>query len=193
MYQKRNKEISIISLFLGDYSKKYYLREISKKTGMPLKTTQAALLKLEKMRILKPEISGKNKYFYLNLDNIETKSLILQAEILRTADFIKKYPVFNSFLKEIKHLSEPIIIFGSFARLDADRTSDVDIIVVSDGKVELPSHALPNRLHRIEFSEKDFVRAFVAGETMIEKVRESHVIINNHSFFVNLMWNKYAR
>ena len=154
-----------------------------------LRQNPAETAKRQKQR----QNSGKNKYFYLNLENIETKSLLLQAEIQKTMDFMKKYPVFQSFVKELKSISSPIIIFGSFARFSADRNSDVDMLVVSDKKIELPSHLLPHKIHEINITEDNFIKAFKEGETIIEKIKENHIILNNHSFFLNLMWNKYAR
>ncbi len=102
MYQKRNRELDILGLYIGGYAKQFYLREISKLAKIPLKTTQNLISNLEKERILKSILRGKNKYFQLNLDNIQTKFYLLQAEIHRTSLFINKYPVFRTFLKEIK-------------------------------------------------------------------------------------------
>ncbi|MEK6904149.1 MAG: hypothetical protein AABW87_01000, partial [Nanoarchaeota archaeon] len=73
MYQKRNKELDIIALYSGNYKAEFYLRQISKLAKLPLKTCQNALINLEKGRILKSNVEGKNKYFSLNLDNIQTK------------------------------------------------------------------------------------------------------------------------
>ncbi len=193
MYQKGNKEIQVMRLYLGDYLKRLFLREISRLSGLALKTTQRILGNLEKARILKSEISGKNKYFFLNMDNIETKPMLLQAEIFQTMQFVEKYPVFKSFLKEIKNISEPIIIFGSFAKFTSSKDSDVDMLLISDKKTGLPFHLLPNRVHEINLSENQFFKASKKGELLIKKIEENHVILNNHSFFVNFMWEKYAR
>ena len=37
MYHYRNNELEIISLFRGDYKARFYLREISKLSKLPLK------------------------------------------------------------------------------------------------------------------------------------------------------------
>ena len=79
MYQKRNKELDVISLFRGSYKARFYLREISKLSKLPLKTCQNVLNGLEKDKILKSKVEGKNKYFFLNLENIKTKSYLLQS------------------------------------------------------------------------------------------------------------------
>ena len=192
MYQKGNKELDVLALYLGDYSVKFYLREISKASGLALRTTQRVLTELEKARIVKSQVRGKNKYFYLNIENIETKYMLLQAESQRTLAFLEKYPVFKTFLKEIKNETYPIIVFGSFAKFLATKTSDVDILVIADKKTELPRHLLPNKIHELRLSAGNFRKAYKAGETLIKKVEENHIILNSHSFFVDWMWNNYT-
>ena len=193
MYQKRYDEEAVVALYTENYLKEIYLREISKLSNIPLKTTQRTLEHLEKNRILKSEISGKNKYFSLNLDNIETKQALLQAEIYKTNIFLKKHSFFKTFLKDFKEISATIIIFGSFAKQKESKESDVDILIISDRKIQLLTHLLPNKLHKIQLSEKNFIKALNQGETFIKKIEENHIILNNHSFFVNTMWEKYAR
>ena len=97
MYLNRNKELEVISLFRGDYNARFYLREISKLSKLPLKTCQNALMNLEKSKILKSKLEGKNKYFSLNLENIKTKLCLQQAEIYQTDLFIEKYSLHDIF------------------------------------------------------------------------------------------------
>ena len=192
MYQKRNRELEIIALFSGDYKGQFYLREISKLTKIPLKTTQTLIAHLEKDKILKSAVSGKNKYFKLNLDNLQTKFYLLQSELHKASLFIEKYPLLKTFIKEIK-TNAPIIIFGSFAKFKADKDSDLDLLIVSKEKEELPFHLLGYNIHKIELSEKAFIKAIEKNETLIKEIAENHIILNNHSFYVNIMWSFYGR
>jgi predicted nucleotidyltransferase len=190
MFQKRNRELEVLKLYLGDYSGRFYLREISSLSGIPVKTAYTVLGNMEKSRILRSQMSGKNRYFFLNLENIETRSALMQAEVERTADFLERYPAFRTFLKEMG-TAAMVLVFGSFAGFRAGKGSDVDILVIGKGP-DLPGHLLPNRLHEVSLSEEAFLKAWKNDETLIKKVREKHVILNNHSLFVNMMWGKYA-
>lgn len=184
----------LLGLYLGDYSRRFYLREISKLSGMSLRTAQRTLEALEAAKTVKSECRGKNKYFFPNLENVMTKLALLCAETHITLEFLEKYPAFGPFLREATGVQNaPVIVFGSFAKSNVDKNSDVDIIVLSDKKIELPFHLLPNKIHEIRVSEERFIRSFEKGEALAEKIRESHIILNNHSFFVNLMWDRYAR
>jgi hypothetical protein len=183
MYQNRNKQLDIISLYSPNYKAEFYLRQISKLAKLPLKTCQNTLTLLEKMNILKSKIDGKNKYFSLNLDNIQTKSHLLQAEVYKTGTFLEKYPPFKTFLKELK-TNIFVVIFGSFAKLTADKNSDLDLLIVSDKEEKLPFHLLPYKIHEIILLESSFIKAVK---------EQNHLILNNHSFYINTMWENYGK
>ena len=192
MYQKRNKELEILTLYLGEYKKQFYLREISRLINIPLKTTQNLTNHLEKEKIIKSAVSGKNKYFRLNIDNVKTKLYILQSEIHKSILFIEKYQVFKTFLKEIK-TNVILIVFGSFAKFKPEKDSDLDILTVSKERLNLPSHLLPYKIHQINMSEDDFLKAIEQKETLIKEIEKNHIILNNHSFYVNIMWGYYEK
>jgi len=191
MYHIRNKELDVITLYSGNYKAEFYLRQINKLAKLPLKTCQNVLLNLEKKSILKSKVEGKNKYFSLNLDNIQTKLILLQAEIYKTEIFLEKYSQFKTFLKEL-NTNIPLLVFGSFAKLIADKNSDLDLLILSE-KEELPFHLLPFKVHKVNLSEISFIKAVKEQETLIKEIEEKHLILNNHSFYVNIMWQQYGK
>ena len=192
MYQKRNKWLEVIALYTGNYKAEFYLRQIAKLAKLPVKTCQNFLSQLEKDKILKGKVEGKNKYFSLNLDNIQTKSYLLQAEIHKTDMFLENYPQIKTFLKSF-NTNIPIIVFGSFAKLKANRNSDMDLFIVSEKGQELPFHLLPYKVHQVNLSENSFIKSLKEQEIIIKEIEENHVILNNHSFYVNMMWGYYAK
>lgn len=192
MYQKRNRELDVIALYSGDYKAKFYLRQISKLAKLPLKTCQNTLLNLEKERILKSKVEGKNKYFSLNTDNIQTKSYLLKAEIHKTDNFLEKYPEFKIFLKSI-NTNSILIAFGSFAKLKADKDSDLDLFVVSTKEEKLPSHLLPHKIHQNSLNEESFKKAIVEKEPLMKEIEENHIILNNPSAYVNIIWEYHGK
>ncbi len=189
MYLKRNNELEVLNLYLGSYSKQFYLREISRLAKLPLKSVQHAVGSLEKIKILRSSIQGKNKYFSLNLNNIQSKLYLLQAEIYKTQLFLEKYPQSKTFVKGLADMQ--IIVFGSFAKFSAEKDSDMDLLVISEE--EMPSHLLPYKIHEVRLSEKSFMKALGKQETLIKEIEENHVILNNHSFYINTMWSHYAK
>jgi len=192
MYLKRNKELGIIALYSGDFKARFYLRQISRLIKIPLKTCQNILIELEKEKILKSKIEGKNKYFSLNLENISTKSYLLKAEIYKTDIFLKKYPEFKTFLKSI-NTNSIIILFGSFVKFKADKNSDADLLIISDKEEMLPYHLLPYKVHKNKITEESFKKATLEKETLIKEIEENHILLNNPSSYINLRWEQYGR
>ena len=192
MYPNRDKGLQIISLFRRNYKVRFYLREISRLSKLPLKTCQNTLANLEKAKILKTKTEGKNKYFSLNLENIRTKLYLQQTEIYQTDLFIEKYPQIKMFLKSLE-TTAPIIVFGSFAKYTADKNSDLDMLTISDKELKLPFHLLPFKPHRINMPKKTFLKAIEQQENLIKEIEENHIILNNHSFYVNIVWGYYGK
>ena len=192
MYQKRNKELDVIALYSGDYKSKFYLRQISKLAKLPLKTCQNTLVNLEKERILKSKVEGKNKYFSLNLENISVKSFLLKAEIHKTDIFLEKYPEFKTFLKSI-NTNSVLIAFGSFAKFKADKDSDLDLFIISNKEEKLPFYLLPHKIHQNSLKEESFKKAITEKETLIKEIEENHILLNNPSSYVNIIWEYYGK
>lgn len=192
MYQKRNREMDVIALFTSNYKEEFYLRQISRLAKSPLKTGQNILKNLEKGKILKSSIGGKNKYFRLNLDNIKTKSYLLKAEIHKLDLFLEHYPQFKIFLKSL-NTNIPIIVFGSFAKFKADKNSDFDVLVLSKENQKFPFHLLPYKIHQINLSEDSFKKALIEKEALIKEIAENHIILNNPSSYVNIFWEYYGK
>ena len=191
MYPKRNNEFEVLRLYLGDYTKQFYLREISRLAKLPLKNTQNVVNALEKSRILKSSLKGKNKYFSLNLGNIQTKLYLLQSKIYKTLLFLENYPQLKTFLKEVSKVT--IIAFGSFAKFTAEKDSDLDLLIIPEAEEKLPFHLVPYKIHEIRMSEKSFIKAVENQETLIKEIEENHVILNNHSFYISTMWERYGK
>jgi predicted nucleotidyltransferase len=192
MYQKGNNELKVLSLYGGDYNARFYLREISKLAKLPLKTCQNTLINLEREKILKSKTEGKNKYFGLNLDNINVKSYLLKAEIYKTEVFLEKYPEFKTFLKSVD-TNSVIILFGSFAKMKADKNSDIDLFIIADKEEKLPYHLLPHKIHKNSLKEESFRKAIIEKEPLIKEIENNHIILNNHSSYVNIFWGYYGK
>lgn len=186
MYQKRDK---ILRIYLRNFKVRYYLREVSKLTGLPLRTTQRLLTKLEEEKVMKSERVGKNKYYFLNLGNIRTKLHILISEISKTIDFLSRYKVFNLFLKE--KINACLIVFGSFAEFKPEKTSDLDLLIIGDKN--LPYHLLPYKVHKINLTEKQFEKALMKKEPLMKEILKKHIILTKHSYFVDKLWDYYEK
>lgn len=192
MYLKRNRELEIISLYRTGYRQSFYLRQISRLAKLPVKTVQTLLAHLEEESILTSKVDGKNKYFSLNRGNIHTKSMLLISEVYATSKFLETYTLFKTFAKSLP-AGSLIVVFGSYARYKPAKHSDVDILTTLEKDQQLPGHLLPYKIHHINLTEQEFKKSAEQGETLIKEIEESHIILGNHSLYVDVMWGKDGR
>ena len=86
----KNK-LKVLEEFLKDYSLKITGSAIAKKNHLNQKSVSNFLKELEKKGFLKSIIQGKNKLYYLNLeDELVTLSFISYVEQLRLIEFYKR-------------------------------------------------------------------------------------------------------
>lgn len=187
MFQNRNK---VMTLYCLDLNKKFYLREISRLTNIPLKTCFGVLNQLEKENILISEKHGKHKYYELNYANIKTKFYLLEAEIYKLILFLDKHKIFKSFLNELEPSDSIIIVHGSFAKYRENKDSDLDLLVI--GKSKIPFYIIPYKLHKIELTRNEFIKALKNKEPLIKELLENHIILQGHSQLIDLVY-KYGK
>ena len=115
---------SILNLYFSHPEKKYYLRELERLLKKPVAYIRREMLALEKAALFNSEFQGKEKYFSLNekfplykeLKKIVSKTIGLEKNL---ADG----------LADLKNI-EAAFIFGSFAKGDQDRLSDIDLMII---------------------------------------------------------------
>ena len=172
----------IFEEFLGDYSVLLTGSFIAKKKKLNQKTTANHLQALEKEGILKSKIQGKNKNYYLNLDNKEIlKNYILSVEHLRTLEFYKK----NLVIKEISEkINTPIngsgLIFGSYAKGIQKKGSDLDILII--GKCNEKEIEKISKTYNIEISLKLYSK--IEKDILIKEALKNHIFIKNSELII---------
>jgi len=121
----------------GDLQRWYYTRELSKLSEAGRSTISGQFPRLVKQGVLKHKTEGREVFYMLNLDNPKTRKL---CELFETEKREKYYQqnkrlswalqefskrVFD-FLPEI----QSVLLFGSAARAQPTKTSDVDLLVL---------------------------------------------------------------
>ena len=154
-------ELEILGLYLSDYAAKFHVREISRILDANHRTISLALKALENKGVMKHEIAGKNKQYFLNLDNFLTKEYIRNAESAKKIKLLDKYFVIKKLLAELSEdlKGTPMILFGSYSKGEEAKDSDVDILILKDGKEQ-----------KIENIIKEFAKRLKAAEMLTDKI-----------------------
>ncbi len=154
MVKRENKQEKIMKVFFNFPSRRFHIREISRLTKIPVSTVS---------RIIK-DILKKDLLL------IKRKTPILELEAnLDSKDFVNKKKEFNIFkIKDaglldflISKYNEPeaIILFGSYSRGEDIEKSDIDILVITNKKINLDlekyEKLLKRKIHLLEMNIKE--------------------------------------
>ncbi|MBL7169574.1 MAG: nucleotidyltransferase domain-containing protein [Candidatus Aenigmarchaeota archaeon] len=191
--------MEILQPFLSDFKKGFHLRLLAKIVGTTHRTVSRALKELEKFGIVYYEINGRNKVYYLNLRNPLTKLSIMRAESYRTFGLLSNTPLISKLYGEtiLTLKGRSLILFGSFARGEQEKESDIDLLVIDkeDKILREQLREFGNRhgrkMHIYFIKKKEFKQGLKVRDNMILELVENHVILNNHTFFVDVLWGYY--
>lgn len=121
------KNEEIILNFLADYpTQVFFSSEIAQKNKLSVGGTYNALEKLKERNFIELEERGRMKFWKINADNILVKQY-------RAVSLLNKL---SKFISDVKTFSIEIILFGSGARGEYDKDSDIDIFILTHNKDE---------------------------------------------------------
>ncbi len=171
---KRN----LLKLFLTNPDTEFYIREISRRTGEPLNAVRRELGYLEKAGLVKSRHAGNLKYYCV------VKEFPFYSELKK---IIYTTVAFGDYLKDRFINSEQIelaFIYGSVARDEETRKSDVDLFVVGeideDKLNELLSQIekqLGRIIHYTLMSRAEFKKRLENDNPFVKRVMEEKKLV----------------
>lgn len=156
-------ENKIIRLFLEEKNPKT-IREISKQIKSDYRITYTATQRLIDKKILLSKIIGGSTSCELN--EFYYGQEIYQIEDERKQEFLKNKNI-NQLCKELvgklKSSLFIFLIFGSYAKNKQTKSSDIDILFISNEKefekqISNILFLLPIKTHALTFTEEEFIR-----------------------------------
>jgi len=177
--------ITIIEEFCKDYNIKLTGSYIAKKKKLNQKTVSNYLNELENKGILKSKTDGRNKYYFLNLENKEiVKNFIIAIEHLRTIKFYTKNPLIKEIVEKIlPYINGIAIVFGSYARGNQKEDSDLDILIIGNAKEDKINEI--GEMYNKEINLKIYEK--FKKDILMKEVLKNHIITKNVEKFVSLL------
>jgi len=169
MSQKRNIEFELILQLLREQS---HVRALSKSLGQSPATISRKLAFLVEENILDFKTQGKNKTFSLK-KNIQSRNFIYKAEHYKLIKVTKEYPQLSIILNDIikKTNNKLIILFGSYAKSSAKKTSDIDIYTETTDK------NIKEEIESINLKIKVKIGEFDLNSNLIKEIIKNHIIL----------------
>ncbi len=119
--------LAVLSMLFNHADEAYYLRQIARNTGTGLGALQRELNKLADAGIIRRTVRGKQVYYQANAQCPifpELKGMIIKTAGVRG--------VITSALASLTNRIRVAFIYGSVARRQESRKSDVDLMIVGD-------------------------------------------------------------
>ena len=171
---------AVLSLLYGHADEEFYLRQVIRTTGIGQGTVQRELEKLVGAGLVRRRRHGRQVYFRANPDNPVYQEL---RGILR-----KTAGVADALREALAPLASRIrvaFVYGSIARGDESRTSDVDVMAVGDASFTEVSdalgpaqRALGREVNPVVYSESEFFAKVAESRVFVRTVlREPKVFL----------------
>jgi predicted nucleotidyltransferase len=201
-YNINQTTLKILGLYRSDYRRSLHLRQIARETRVDVKAVQLQLKRLERMNILSSVRKGRNKEYSVNLQNSIAKYYLMLAETFASITYLTRTFLVKKIASEIgDSLEGTTILFGSYAKGESNKESDVDLFVMNEKKLgALPKNIVRDVGDRIgrEISVKhgtkrQFLKGLEEGDPLVREVVSSHVLLRGVDDFCNLMWRYHAR
>lgn len=176
-------ELKIVKYFIENKKPKT-IREIAQQIKADYKITHIAVQRLIEKKILKVQTVGKSSLCSLNEKYFGT--YIYEAENERREEILKNKNInqlYKEIMSKVKTGSFILLLFGSYAKRKQTKTSDVDLLFISnesnfETKISDILSLLPFKAHALVFTEEEFIRMKDAKKSnVIQEAIESNIIL----------------
>ncbi len=175
-------ELRILEEFLKDYGTRLTGSQIARKKELNQKTVSNKLKNWEKQGYLKSKTQGRNKLYYLNLEDKEKlKHFLTMIEHQRTMEFYNKNPMVKEIVSQIQ--GDIVVIFGSYAKGKQTKESDLDMFIVGEynkKRIRELSERMQTEINVKQYTRKKFEEM----DYLLEEIMKSHIIVSGTELFV---------
>lgn len=186
-----NREI--IKLYLNDYSRRMYLREIAEALKKPHQSIKPYVENLRKKNVL-VEIKRKNLTEYkLNWRNHLLPNYIIMAEAEKTLSFIDEHSIIRILMDKIQHYFTygTFIIFGSSAK-NPKKSNDIDLLLIGEiqkmPEIKEFASIYSKKIHLIRVNKISDL-----SNALLIEIYKNHIILNNTEKTVRFFVEQYRK
>lgn len=193
MFNVGQRWSDVLGAYLNEYSVKLSASDIARKIGFERRTVSRVLSQLVKLNLIKYKILGKNKLFYLDLENPKSKILLEIAENKKSLDFCLHNTEVFLAIKDLSDVCSSVIVFGSYASGKSKKNSDLDLVVFECKDKKKIKQIKENHLinineHYVGYSE--FLKLLKKKQALSLEILSNHIIFGDVSKIVNLFKEK---
>jgi len=199
-----HKRKNILEVFLKDPFKEIHLREISRLSGVSLTNVDNSMRLFVKDGAFKKRSISNMTFFKPNLENETLLKIFEYLELEKKKAFYDKNKKIARLLQKYAHdiveLSNKkiqlVILFGSVARGEWTKNSDIDILAVASGKDNEVTTALNKakidvspllEIRPMTTTTEKFIEGFRKKTEFYEQLWKDRIILYNEFLFWQLI------
>jgi len=180
-----NSEIKILKLLLSRKEEKFTIKKISEILNINYRIAYEKAIILEKEDLLIITKAGNSKLceFSHNFNN-----KVFEAEYERKRELFKNkdFLVIHNRLNELK-FSFIALLFGSYARNEQSKNSDIDILVIGENEKEVQKtlSILPDKIHLTQVTYENFVHMAKSNEFSVvsEAIKNNIILVGIEEYY----------
>ncbi len=187
----------ILSLFYNDKSAKIHLRDIARRTKLNENSAFRFLDQIEKENILMSKKDGNLKKYELKKNEL-TYFIMSYFDIKRFNELLSlRRNAILYFLNKLEIKPVIVILFGSTAKDNYSKKSDIDLLLVVNSKINTKKAeeyvdsqtAIKIRCIQIEFNElKEEIK--LKNDRVIQSAIKTGYPLTNHVEYYRLIFNE---
>ncbi len=182
--------LNILIPFSYDYTKKFSGSELSKILKIPQRSVSRYLSQIVGGNLLRFEIRGKNKFYYLDLENNRTKILLNLIESFKSFKFSLNTKLWKDLDLLIKY--GDVVLFGSQVKGYSTSSSDIDVVIFAKNteKLKKTLRNLPKIQAQI-ISFDNFKTLVLKKDSLAIEILKNHIVFGDIQKFIELCWGYY--
>ncbi len=191
-------ELKIVDLLARNLEKKFTINEVARVLKEHYSLVHRIVNRLLEKGIIAKEKIGKSYICSLNLDNENTPILIQLSEADKRDNFLNSDKelklILEDFAKSVESQVNMVsmVLFGSYAKHNATKESDIDILLISREKAGIDKVTrgmyakYGKEINTIVMSPNDFRKQ--KHKDLIKEIINNHYIIYGIEKFVDMVY-----
>lgn len=193
-------ELKVVGLLARDIEKRFTINEIAGALGQHYSFVHRVVNRLSEDGVIIKTKAGKAYLCSMDIKNEKTRALIQLNEIEKRekADMDKVLKlVLDDFVKSLEPVNKnivSIILFGSYAKGTATEESDIDVLLISKGKLDIEKITKQiyakygKEISPVIMSPGEFKRQ--KNDVLIREIVAEHYVLYGIENFVNMVFEK---
>ena len=177
--QLEKTDFEVLNFLIENLNKEFSIKEIADKLKKPYVKIHSSINRLADKKIIKREIKGRSHYCSIDYKNNICVVCFINSQ--KAKEFLLKNKkimiIIEDIVSNIKLPDYTLLLFGSYAKGNADKHSDLDIAIITAGENKEEVERAVNskkrlsslNIHSLGFTYKEFIEMLKSKEMNVGK------------------------